>query len=323
MKYFIDPTVDCVFKKLLGSEENKNLLIHFLNAVLRSSILNPVIDVEILNPYNEKDFLTDKLSIVDVKAKDSEGRTFQVDIQLSIHPGLKSRILYCWSDIYASQLLKGDDYSKLQPVISIWIITEKLFYESEGFHYHFQIFDPVNRIALNEECAIHIMELSKFTNMEIKNELERWLAFFRLGRDIDDELMPDFMNTKEMRQAMETLKVFSEKEREYHLYQNRMNTIRLQRTIDKEMSRLKQAVIIADKALYEAEEKKQKAEEEKQKAEEEKQKAEEEKQKAEEEKQKAEEEKQKAIKEKEESLKREQALIEKLKQMGVDIDAET
>ncbi|MCP4106860.1 MAG: hypothetical protein GY749_15195 [Desulfobacteraceae bacterium] len=27
------PTVDCVFKAILGKEENKNLLIHFLNAV--------------------------------------------------------------------------------------------------------------------------------------------------------------------------------------------------------------------------------------------------------------------------------------------------
>ena len=34
MKHKINPTVDCVFKAILGSEENKNLLIHFLNAVL-------------------------------------------------------------------------------------------------------------------------------------------------------------------------------------------------------------------------------------------------------------------------------------------------
>ncbi len=37
--------VDCVFKKVLGAKENKNLLIHFLNAVLHHS---PAIkDVEI------------------------------------------------------------------------------------------------------------------------------------------------------------------------------------------------------------------------------------------------------------------------------------
>ncbi|QTA82820.1 PD-(D/E)XK endonuclease-like domain-containing protein [Desulfonema limicola] len=34
MKDKIDPLIDCVFKSILGSEKNKNLLIHFLNAVL-------------------------------------------------------------------------------------------------------------------------------------------------------------------------------------------------------------------------------------------------------------------------------------------------
>ena len=30
----IDPTVDCVFKRLLGSEDNKLLTLDFLNAIL-------------------------------------------------------------------------------------------------------------------------------------------------------------------------------------------------------------------------------------------------------------------------------------------------
>jgi hypothetical protein len=30
MKHQIDPKIDCVFKALLGSEENRNLLVHSL-----------------------------------------------------------------------------------------------------------------------------------------------------------------------------------------------------------------------------------------------------------------------------------------------------
>jgi hypothetical protein len=61
---------------LLGSEENFNLLVHFLNAVLVDNLNSPIIEAEILNPYNDKEFLDDKLSVVDVtKPKDSEGRT--------------------------------------------------------------------------------------------------------------------------------------------------------------------------------------------------------------------------------------------------------
>ena len=70
MRHPIDPKVDCVFKALLGTERNQALLIHFLNAILGEALPAPVTETAILNPYNEREFLDDKLSIVDVKARD-------------------------------------------------------------------------------------------------------------------------------------------------------------------------------------------------------------------------------------------------------------
>ena len=63
MKHKIDPKIDCVFKALLGAEDNRNLLVHFLNAIIGSDIAAPLTNVDILNPYNDKEFLEDKLSI--------------------------------------------------------------------------------------------------------------------------------------------------------------------------------------------------------------------------------------------------------------------
>ncbi len=54
MKHLIDPKIDCVFKALLGHEDNSNLLVHFLNAVLQGELAAPIMHVQILNPYNEK-----------------------------------------------------------------------------------------------------------------------------------------------------------------------------------------------------------------------------------------------------------------------------
>ncbi|WPL19374.1 PD-(D/E)XK nuclease family transposase [Thiorhodovibrio winogradskyi] len=73
MRHPIDPKIDCVFKALLGSQANRALLIHFLNATLGQDLAGPLTEVEILNPYNEREFLADKLSIVDVKARDQAG----------------------------------------------------------------------------------------------------------------------------------------------------------------------------------------------------------------------------------------------------------
>ncbi len=51
MKHRIDPKIDCVFKALLGSEENRNLLVHFLNAILTSDLTAPITEAELLNYF--------------------------------------------------------------------------------------------------------------------------------------------------------------------------------------------------------------------------------------------------------------------------------
>jgi hypothetical protein len=65
----------------------------------------------------------------------------------------------------------------------------------------------------------------------IETEEQRWLQFFKEGERLDEAALPDWMNTDEMRQAMKTLKLFSDKERDYHAYQARQNYLREQRTI--------------------------------------------------------------------------------------------
>ncbi len=108
MRHSIDPKIDCVFKALLGAESNRSLLIHFLNAILGSDLCAPITSVEILNPYNEREFLDDKLSIVDVKARDDQGGLHQVEIQLLAYRDLPARISYGWADLYSSQLSSGE-----------------------------------------------------------------------------------------------------------------------------------------------------------------------------------------------------------------------
>ncbi len=66
----ISPQIDYIFKALLGAEVNRNLLVHFLNAIIGSELATPLTTVDIMNPYNDKEYLDDKLSIVDVKARE-------------------------------------------------------------------------------------------------------------------------------------------------------------------------------------------------------------------------------------------------------------
>ena len=255
MKHRIDPKIDCVFKALLGSEENRNLLIHFLNAILTSDLTAPITEVEILNPYNDKEFLDDKLSVVDVKAKDSKGRLYQIEIQLLTYRHLPERMVYTWCDIISQQLQSGNDYSLLKPVYSIWLLAENLLPGETDYAHEYKLQNRQGR-TLADLGGIHLLELKKFTAERIETEEQRWLQFFKEGEQLDEAALPDWMNTDEMRQAMKTLKLFSDKERDYHAYQARQNYLREQRTIQiereedhREMERIKQEMEQAQKDL--------------------------------------------------------------------------
>jgi predicted transposase/invertase (TIGR01784 family) len=261
MKHKIDPKIDCVFKALLGSEENRNLLVHFLNAVLNAELPEPITSVEILNPYNDKEFLDDKLSIVDVKARDNKERIYQIEIQLLNYDNLPSRIIYGWSDIYSQQLKDGKNYLQLKPTFSIWLLGKNLIKTDNNYLHTYKLRDEEGQVLV-EHGAILLLEIEKFHASHIENERERWLQFFKEGESLDDETqLPDWMITEEMRQAMNTLRQFSEKERDYHAYQARQNFIREQSTIQEElqMARMREQQITAERDAIKAENEKLKA----------------------------------------------------------------
>ena len=91
MKYFIDPTIDCVFKKILAAIGHEKLLLDFLNSILKP--IAKIMRIVVQNPYNEKDYLKDKLSIVDIKAQDEKGNTYQIEVQVATPEFLAYRMM--------------------------------------------------------------------------------------------------------------------------------------------------------------------------------------------------------------------------------------
>lgn len=107
----------------------------------------------------------------------------------------------------------------------------------EAVH-HFRLRDEQGR-SLVEHGGIWLLELSKCAIAVVETEQERWLKFFTEGHRLDAEHLPAWMQTEEMRQAMNTLKTFSEKERAYHRYQARQNYLRQQKSIENHLNALR------------------------------------------------------------------------------------
>src|SRR3990167_4542614 len=102
----ITPRVDIAFKKIFGVEENKDLLILLINSIVSKE--DQVSDVTLLNPYNPKNFKSDKLSVLDIKAKGVEGKRFNIEIQISNEADYNKRALYYWAKLYTEQLKESE-----------------------------------------------------------------------------------------------------------------------------------------------------------------------------------------------------------------------
>ncbi|MEL7597757.1 MAG: Rpn family recombination-promoting nuclease/putative transposase, partial [Clostridiaceae bacterium] len=77
----INPKIDLAFKKLFGSEENKDLLISFINSILIEE--EQIKDITIKNPYNVSNYINGKMSILDIKAVDEKGKWYDIEIQVA------------------------------------------------------------------------------------------------------------------------------------------------------------------------------------------------------------------------------------------------
>ena len=69
---YLSPKSDVAFKKLFGNIAHKNILISFLNSILRRPEHLKIIDVSINDPANTPDRPGSKYSIVDLRCTDQD-----------------------------------------------------------------------------------------------------------------------------------------------------------------------------------------------------------------------------------------------------------
>ena len=107
---FLDPKNDIAFKKIFGSEKNKDILIHFINDILGLEGGDKIKNVEFLSPIQDPEIASKKQSIVDVLCSDENGVQIIVEMQIAPTKGFEKRAQYYASKAYSRQLNSGQDY---------------------------------------------------------------------------------------------------------------------------------------------------------------------------------------------------------------------
>ena len=204
----IDPLVDFAAKRLLGSPEHSRITLHFLNSVLRFT--NRILEVTILNPINMKEFEVDKLSILDIRAMDSVGRRYNIEVQTTRPLGLPKRLTYYAAKQLVEQLGEGDHYADLNPSISICLLDAIMFPVEPELHQAFAL-RTASGLSLTDCLQVHVIELPKYVipsdNEPITDPVDQWLYFFReaprltaaeLARRLSDPVFAEATGVLEM-----------------------------------------------------------------------------------------------------------------------------
>ena len=264
----LNPRVDFVFKLIFGSEENKDILMSFINSIVSEE--DQVQDLTLRNPFTSKSYQQGKLIVLDIRAIDVSGQHYNIEMQITDQLDYEKRALYYWSDIYAKQLSEGAKYSELKKTIGIHVLNFDLMDEPD-FHNRYYVTNHKSKKRAFSDLELHTLELKKFNTeiTQVKTTLERWATFLNKAYTFKKDTLPPTLEDPMVKKAAHVLDMLNLDDEERLLYEGQLKWLRDEEAgIDKAYAR----GLAANEALFKAE--KQKLEAEKQKLEAEKQKAE-------------------------------------------------
>ena len=186
-----NPTVDFVFRKLFGSEENKDLLISLINSIVEPRL--HLTDVIIKNPFNLAAYKGAKESIVDIKAMDQDGTWYDIEMQVLGHIFYGKRALFYLAKEYVDQLEAGEHYSALNTTIGIHFLGFDVFADDRMVrHFVFKDMDTNECPAHLEDLQLYFVELGKFHKKwsDISTLRDRWIAFLTQGQAFTRNNLP-------------------------------------------------------------------------------------------------------------------------------------
>jgi predicted transposase/invertase (TIGR01784 family) len=205
----LDPKLDIVFWMLFGAEQNRELLISLLNAVLRPTA--PIESAEVLHAQPERLGVDDKSIALDVRVRLASGEQVDVEMQSQRRPAQRERALYYWARLYAGQLQRGGLYSDLRRCVVI-LITNFAELASSRFHSTFRLQERNSAEPLTDHLELHLLELPKLReDGNDEPSLAAWGRFLTATADDDFETlaMADPV-LKQAKDALERLSADSE-----------------------------------------------------------------------------------------------------------------
>ena len=177
---YVNLLTDFGFKRVFGSEPNKQLLIDFLNTLLPKH--HQIQTLSCKSTENLGSTLIDRKAIFDIYCQGVNGERFIVELQKAKQNFFKDRSVFYASFPIQEQALRGEWNFKLAPIYSVGIL-DFVFDEhrnNEAIVHTVELKDQNCEVFYNKLKFIYI-ELPKFSKAidELETHQDKWLYLFR------------------------------------------------------------------------------------------------------------------------------------------------
>jgi len=185
---YISPFTDFGFKKLFGTEPNKDLLIDFLNELLKQDE-GKIIDLSFLPKEQLGRIDEDRRAIFDIYCENEQGEKFIVELQKAKQNYFKDRSIYYSTFPIQSQAKKGKWNFQLKSVYTIGIL-DFVFDEDKDdpdvYHHEVQLFDKTTKKVFYNKLHYIYLEMPKFkkTEEQLSNHYDKWLYVLKNLEDL-------------------------------------------------------------------------------------------------------------------------------------------
>ena len=218
---YINPYTDFGFKKLFGTEMNKDLLISFLNALFCDA-KKEITDVQYLNSEHLGDGYGDRRAVFDVYCMTADGGRFIVEMQKAEQSYFRDRSIYYSTFAIREQAPKGKQWDyHLEDVYTVGVLNFKFpdgEYPADSYRHEVKLKDVEDNHVFYDKLTFVYLEMPKFnkTEDELVTMFDKWMYVLRnLGRLLDrPKALQDRIFQKVFEQA-EIARYSREERREY------------------------------------------------------------------------------------------------------------
>ena len=176
---YISLLTDFGFKRIFGTDPNKELLVNFLNSLFDGEEV--IKDVKYLNSENVGDVYTERKAIFDVYCENEKGEKFIVEMQNAYQTYFKDRSLFYSTFPIREQAPKGSDWNfclKKVYVVALlnYKISDEAFDSSDTIH-TIALMDTKTNKVFNTKLMFKYVEVGRFdkTDEDLTSLSDKWM----------------------------------------------------------------------------------------------------------------------------------------------------